>query len=174
MVVTVAVGAAGCGGGPGTDRTALSDPVPAPAAPGASEADAVALAVTTAWLSYDTRVDGRPNDTARRLALRFLTPALRRQVSGFVPTTGPGAQWEDWTRRHAHATVGSRLGHDDHPPDSAQVAYRQVVATVTLRGDGGWVLVQRPTLFVELTRIPAASPTPGAWLVSDVRSVDGS
>jgi len=129
--------------------------------PGSVEASAVAA--TRSWLSYDTRVDHRPNDTAKRLALPWLAPALRQQVVGFSSTTDPGADWATWTAHHAHAGVEVQVGGDDHPADTASTASRQVRATVSLQGDAGWTASLQRTVFVQLTSID------GAWLVSDLR-----
>jgi hypothetical protein len=134
------------------------------ASPSSGTPEATALAATSAWLSYDTRVDHRPNDTARRLALPWLAPQLRRGVLGFAGGAPPGAQWSDWSAHHARATVESQLGSDDHPPDVAGTAWRQVIAAVRLHGDGGWTATLRQTLFVQLRLID------GRWLVSDVRT----
>lgn len=124
--------------------------------------DEVALAATRAWFSWDTRVDRRPNDTARRLALEWLTPTLRRQVVDFRSEASPGADWEDWARRHAHAGVTTRLGGDDRPPDGADTTYRQVIAVITLQGDKGWRAVQERTVFLRLVL------DSGRWRVAEV------
>lgn len=124
--------------------------------------DAVALAAVQAWLSWDTTVDRRPNDTARRLALIWVTPQLRRQVLRVAGESAPGAEWQEWTRRHARATVTVTLGADDHPPDSPTTAYRQVVATITLRGDAGWTRTVQRTVFLEL------APAGDRWLVDKI------
>jgi len=129
---------------------------------GASTPDAAALAVTTAWFSWDTRVDGRPNDTARRLAPPWLAPALRRQVLAFTSDAAPGAEWAGWTARHARATVAVALGGDDHPPDGPTQAWRQVGATIALVGDAGWTATVERTVFVRLEEIG------GLWFAADL------
>jgi hypothetical protein len=129
--------------------------------------DAAALAATAAWLAYDTRVDRRPNDTARRLALPWLAPAMRRQILAFTSSADAGADWAQWSGRHAHATVEPHLGSDDHPPDDDGTAWRQVVATVTLHGDGGWTSTLQRTVFVQLSLVD------GHWLVTDLQTTDG-
>jgi hypothetical protein len=138
---------------------ASSTPSSARAAAGPDE---VALAATRAWFSWDTRVDRRPNDTARRLALGWLTPTLRGQVVDFRSEASPGADWEDWARRHAHASVIARLGGDDRPPDGADVTYRQVIAVITLQGDKGWKAVQERTVFLRLAL------DSGRWRVAEI------
>jgi hypothetical protein len=125
--------------------------------------DAAALAVTAAWFRYDTRVDHRPNDTARRLAMAWLAPAMRRQVLTFTSTTDPGAEWISWTARHAWASVGARPGGDDHPADLPDAAWRQVLAKITLHGDDGWTAEVRRTVFLHLARMD------GQWLVTGLQ-----
>jgi hypothetical protein len=129
--------------------------------------DAAALGAVTAWLSYDTRIDTRPNDTARRLALPWLAPALRHQVLAVGGDAAAGATWARWTAHRARARVTARLGGDDHPADTADDAWRQVEAAVTLTGDGGWSAQFRQTTFVQLVRIS------GHWLVGAVQTGEG-
>jgi hypothetical protein len=181
---------AGCGGGgdPAGPRTVgvvaasatgtedVDTQAPSPAGPPASGSaapssiDRAALEVTRAWLSYDTRVDHRPNDTARRLALPRLSPALRAEVTGFdtAAAAAPDAQWQDWTRRHAWATVTVALGGDDHPPDTADTAWRQVAATLTLHGDQQWTDTVQQTEFVRLTSVQ------GTWLATRITTSAGA
>jgi hypothetical protein len=158
----------------GTEDVDTQAPSPAgsPASGSAalSPIDRAALEVTRAWLSYDTRVDHRPNDTARRLALPRLSPALRAEVTGFdtAAAAAPDAQWQDWTRRHAWATVSVALGGDDHPPDTADTAWRQVAATITLHGDQQWTDTVQQTEFVRLTSVQ------GTWLASRITTSAGA
>jgi len=197
--LAVALLLAGCGGGgdPATgNRTVgvvaasatgtedVDTRVPSPAGPPASGSgsgsgsgsvtlspiDRAALEVTRAWLSYDTRVDHRPNDTARRLALPRLSPQLRAEVTGFdtAAAAAPDAQWQDWTRRHAWATVTVALGGDDHPPDTADTAWRQVAATITLHGDQQWTDTVQQTEFVRLASVQ------GAWLATRMTTSAGA
>jgi hypothetical protein len=133
---------------PPASATPAPSPAPAPQTPAA--ADAVALAAVQAALAWDTRLDHRPNDTIRRLALAYLTPALRKAVLTMSADTDPGHDWADWTRRHAHAAVTVRLGTEDHPDDTNATAYRQVLATITLTGDDGWQSQRDYTAFLRL------------------------
>lgn len=163
--MTGAPRSAGDAAGPVAGATAApAGPVAGATTAPAGTPDAAALAATTAWLSHDTRVDARPNDTARRLALPWLAPALRRQVLAFTSAAAPGAEWAQWSSRHAHATVVPELGGDDHPPDTADTAWRQVVATINLRGDAGWTDTVQRTIFVQLGLVD------GRWLVTDLRT----
>lgn len=130
--------------------------------------DDVAQAAARAWLSYDTRVDRRPNDTTRRLALPLLTPAFRAQILAFTSSVAPGAEWDDWTSRHAYATVTTQLGGDDHPPDTPTTAWRQVIATITLHGDQDWTATQQQTQFLQLTR------TAQGWRVAGLTATHGT
>lgn len=171
----LAVTLAGCGGGaPAPDSAeeaaiaVLPSTAPVPVgAPVEGPADTVALTTVRAVLSWDTRVDTRPNDTVRRLALGWLTPGLRRETSTFAGDSAPGAEWDEWTRRHARADVDVRLGGDEHPPDTTSAVHRQVHAIITLRGDGGWTTVQRRTLFLRLAL------TGGFWRVDEITAVQG-
>ena len=168
---TAAVVAAPATGTGDVDTQAPSPAGPPPSGSAApSSIDRAALEVTRAWLSYDTRVDHRPNDTARRLALPRLSPALRAEVTGFdtAAAAAPDAQWQDWTRRHAWATVTVALGGDDHPPDAADTAWRQVAATITLHGDQQWTDTVQQTEFVRLTSVQ------GSWLASRVTTSAGA
>jgi hypothetical protein len=149
-----------------TPGTSASTSATTPGAADTSTPDGVALVATRAWLSFDTRVDQRPNDTARRLALPWLAPGLRQEVESFTGAAAPGAEWADWTARHAWATVGVEPGGDDHPPDGPQTAWRQVLAVVTLHGDGGWTASQRYAEFLQLQLVD------GRWLVADLRATD--
>lgn len=145
-----------------TARPPAATTATAPPPPTAT-ADDIALATSRAWLSYDTRLDRRPNDTALRLALPLLTPQLRQQLQAYTPAAAPGVDWDTWTSHHAHATVAVRLGGDDHPPDTPTTAWRQVLATVTLRGDPGWSgEVLRVSQFLQLAR------TPQGWRVAQL------
>jgi hypothetical protein len=151
---------------PATRTTAATQPgdTPAPAA----TPDDIAQAAARAWLSYDTRIDHRPSDTARRLALPLLTPAFRAQTLAFTPAAAPGAEWDDWTSRHAYAIVSTRLGGDDHPPDTPAAAWRQITATITLHGDQSWTAIQQQTQFLQLTH------TAQGWRVAQLTAAHGT
>jgi hypothetical protein len=122
------------------------------------------VTVTVAWLSYDTRLDRRPNDTARRLASGGMTPTLRHQVITVAGAAPPDAQWQDWTRRHAYATVQATLTGDEHPPDTTRSALRQVMATITLHGNDGWTSTVQQVEFLSLTLVDRQ------WRVASVTS----
>jgi hypothetical protein len=130
--------------------------------------DEVALAATRALFSWDTRVDRRPNDTARRLALTWLAPSLRQQVIDFRSESSPGADWEAWVRRHARARVTAVLGAEDRPADGGDSAYRQVLAVIALEGDGGWRATERRTVFLRLTR------DSGRWSIAEITETQAS
>ena len=155
---------------PRTTTPGLTPPVTAAAVPPPPNAtpDTVAMATTRAWLSYDTRIDQRPNDTARRLALPLLTSTLRQQILAHAPNAAAGATWDNWTRRHAYATVTVRIGSDDRPADTTTSAWRQVQATLTLHGDQGWTETQQQTQFLELAR------TPLGWRVAQLTATSGT
>lgn len=144
--------------------TTPAPPAPSSNKPPGSTADDVALSAVRAWLSYDTLVDHRPNDTARRLALPWLAPPLRQQVLAFASDADPGADWGLWTRHRARAAVTTELGGDDHPPDTAASAWRQVTATVRLRGADGWTVDFQKIEFIQLVLVG------DRWLVADLRT----
>jgi hypothetical protein len=133
-----------------------------------SAVDVAARGAVQAWLSYDTTVDQRPNDTARRLAIPWLTPALGRQVTTFTGPAAPDQQWQQWTRHHARAAVSVSVGGDEHPADTSDEAWRQTRATIKLRGDDGWVSSLHEIQFVHLRQIGRR------WLVADLLTAPAS
>jgi hypothetical protein len=141
-----------------------ASPLVGAATGGSGTPDAVALGVAKAWFSWDTHLDGRPNDTVRRLALPLLTPALRRQVLAFTGDAAPGDDWTRWSARHARAAVQVALGGDDRPDDGHSTAWRQVLVRILLRGDAGWEQAVDRTVFVRLDRVA------GSWLAADLQS----
>jgi len=180
-----ATGGGGTGGGSTGGQAGAASSAPTEAAgarggsaaatatPGGSPAatatpDDVALDAVRAWLSYDTRVDAGPDATTRRLALQFLAPDLRRAAEGRQPQAAPGADWDGWARRHATAAVTVRIDGDDHPPDGADEALRQVAADVVLRGDDGFTAEQHLTQFLRLVL------TAEGWRVAEVTGASAS
>jgi len=145
-----------------TAAPSLATALPSPSPSSTSLVDTAALSATRAWLSYDTVIDQRPNDTAKRSALAWLSPTLARQVTAYTSATSPDAQWQEWRRHQAHATVTAEIGGDEHPPDTSQDAWRQVHATVTLHGRDGWISTVQVIDFVHLRLIA------GRWLVADL------
>jgi hypothetical protein len=142
----------------GTPVRAVRGPAPT------ASVNAVAVGGVIALGSADTTIDTDPNATARR-AVTWLDPAFAAQVRAFPPIQAPGAQWAQWASHRAALRVTARLGGDEHPPDTASTAYRQVLATVTPVGRDGWRgPVQQQVWFVSLTR------TAGRWLLASARS----
>jgi hypothetical protein len=101
--------------------------------------DAVALAGVQALEQFDTAVDVDPNDTARRAAAAgWLTPAFAQQVRTYRPVAAPGATWSEWAAHRAYVQVTTSLAGDEHPPDSATTAHRQVAVQLHPVGRDGW------------------------------------
>ena len=111
--------------------------ITAPTPGTASTANAAALFGVRAIESADTAVDADPHDTVQRAAL-WLTPAFAAQVRAFPPVAAPGATWNSWAAHRAYVVVTTRLGGDEHPPDTATTAYRQVLAVLHPVGRDGW------------------------------------
>jgi hypothetical protein len=128
-------------------------PMPDPASVDGSNVDAVALMAVRALKQSDTAVDADPNDTARR-AIGWLTPTFAGQVRAYPPIGGPGAQWNTWAAHQAYLDVTTSLAGEDHPPDTATTAYRQVVAVLRPVGRDGWHGDPvRQVVFASLARI---------------------
>jgi hypothetical protein len=125
--------------------------------------DQVAISAVRAWLSWDTRIDSRPAATTRRLALGWLCPAMRAQVQGAGPIAPPDTEWQDWVAHKAHAKVTTVLGSDEHPGDTALIAWRQATSTIALTGKGKWSATTTRTDWLQL------SHTTGTWCVQSVR-----
>lgn len=116
-----------------------------------NSADAVALAGVKALLASDTTIDADPNATVWRNRV-WLTPAFAAQVKNAPPIAGPGAQWQTWASHRAVLHVATALGGDEHPPDTPQAAYRQIVATIAPAGAKGWHgSTETKVVFVALT-----------------------
>jgi hypothetical protein len=125
--------------------------------------EAVAAWVLTAWYSYDTALDTSPSDTARR-ALPWLTPTLAAIVRQAAPVAAPGATWTRWTKAHAYATVHLTASSEDHPPDTALVAYRAYLVDLTLHPAQPPSSSDHLVAFAHLRRADLHSP----WLVEEV------
>lgn len=148
-----------------TPVTGPSAPTPPPQ-PAASvdrrDPDAVAVAALTALYSYDTTVDRRPADAARR-ARPWLSASFRSSITSLPPQSGPGATWSTWAAHRAivHTTVTP--GSDARPDNLATRTYRQYLVTLTPRGRDGWRgPARRITVFLALDR------TTTGWAVSTV------
>lgn len=140
-------------------------PVPRPAV--GAGVDWVALAGVRATEGSDTTVDADPNDTMRRAA-EWLTPAFAARARAYPPVSVPGAVWNSWAAHRAYLRVTVSLAGDDHRPDSAGAAYRQVVAVLHPVGRDGWR--GRPltrVVFVSLATVR------GQWRLAAERSTDG-
>ncbi len=120
-------------GRPASPAARIAGPTPATA----STANAAAVAGVKAIESSDTAVDIDPHDAVQRAAV-WLTPAFAAQVKAYPPVAAPGATWNTWSTHRAYVVVTTRLGGDEHPPDTATTAYRQVLAVLHPIGRDGW------------------------------------
>lgn len=111
----------------------IAGPTPATA----STANTAALFGVKAIESSDTTVDTDPHDTVARAAV-WLTPGFAAQVKAFPPVAAPGAAWNGWAAHRAYVVVTARMGGDEHPPDTATTAYRQVIAVLHPTGRDAW------------------------------------
>jgi hypothetical protein len=114
-------------------------PLPETSSVDGQDPDAVALAGVQALEQFDTAVDADPNDTARRAAAAgWLTPAFAQRVRTYRPVAAPGVTWSDWAAHRAYVQVTTSLAGDEHPPDSATTAHRQVAVQLNPVGRDGW------------------------------------
>lgn len=120
-------------GRPESPAPRIAGPTPATA----STPNVAALAGVKAIESSDTTVDADPHDTVARAAV-WLTPAFAAQVTAYPPVAAPGATWNGWAAHRAYVVVTTRLGGDEHPPDTATTAYRQVLVVLHPTGRDAW------------------------------------
>jgi hypothetical protein len=142
--------------------------MPLPAGVNQHSADAVALAGSITAAMSDTALDSQPETTTQRAARAgWFTPAFAKANlnAGTLPGP-PGAQWNSWTAHRAYLRVTGILGSDDHPPDTATTAARQVIVTLTPIGRDGWR--GAPITQVEAVRLNLLA---GAWRIDDVQQI---
>lgn len=136
------------GAGPSTDRPRafpgdLPAGVPRGLAPGRQRidrrsADAVAAAFVERLELWDTVLDRRPNDAARRAAA-YATPELRSRMLAAEPDGPPGERWNALVSHHGWTTVTTRLGGlGENSPTSATTATRAVTPVLVDHGTDGW------------------------------------
>lgn len=101
-------------------------------------ADAVAVAFVVRLELWDTRLDRRPNDAARR-AVGYATPTLRGTMLAGEPEAGPGTRWAALAEHHGWTTVRTESGGlGEKPPTTITRAVRSVTPVSIDHGTDGW------------------------------------
>lgn len=101
-------------------------------------ADAVAAAFVVRLELWDSALDRRPNDAARRAAA-YATPVLRSRMLAAEPDGPPGERWNALVSHHGWTTVTTRLGGlGENSPTSATTATRAVTPVLVDHGTDGW------------------------------------
>jgi hypothetical protein len=118
----------------GTHPTAKAAfPSPAPGVD-LHSATAVAIAEVVATWTVDTTVDAGWY-AGELAASAYMTPSYAASIRHHPPIGAPGAMWEVWAAHQATTTVSASIEADPGGPiDTAFIAYRKVVATVTPHG----------------------------------------
>lgn len=123
-------------------------------------ADAVAQAFVVRLELWDSELDRRPNDAARRAAA-YVTPRLRARMLSGEPDGPPGQRWTGLVRHHGWTTVTTELGGlGENPPTTVGTAVRAVTPVPVDHGTDGWTSDPDPpgTYIVELDRVGKDRP----------------
>ena len=133
------------------------------AAVNAADPEAVAEAVATAAVTWDTSIDVSDFDGIRRAAA-LLTPGLAAQLAPVEhPASGP--QWAEAASARSYNSPSVYTAEDTHgaPPDTAAAVYRAYTATWVWVGAGGEVSTdaRTRTMWLTVTLQPG-----GRWLVA--------
>ena len=127
-----------------------------------TSADAVAMAVVTAFNTADTTVDAGPNDAAAA-AISLLTADYAAGIINTPPLRSPGAQWNTWTTQGVKLTATVAALPDDRPADTASTATRIYLVTQTpITGTGNTLPAVVTIAYVGLAR------TTAGWSVAQV------
>jgi hypothetical protein len=129
-----------------------------------NDPDAVAAAFVVRLELWDTELDRRPNDAARRAA-PYATPQLRAQLLSATPEGAPGNRWDVLVRHRGWTTVTTESGGiGEDPPTSDTAAVRAVTPVPVDHGVDGWTSSPDPpgTYIVKLSRVGKGRP----WSVS--------
>ena len=164
---------------PSTSSAKPSTPVPSPAAqsagprgsvpklPAAQQTDplAVAEAVVATLYSVDPAADGDSTAAARR-ATYLLTPQLAASLTA-PPTTGNGAQWQEWATSGAYVTVATKkIAIAWTVADNRLRVVRNIGFTQTVHARLGATDLPQQTLAVTLTRDANGAP----WRVESMET----
>lgn len=130
------------------------------------DAGQVAAAFAARLDLWDTAIDHRPNDAAKRAA-RLATAGFRHKMLDGAPVAAPGAHWTTLAQHHGWTTVTAQLGGLGEPPsDSPTGAWRVVTTTATPRGPHRWRGTPMTTTYaIQLVRTRPGNP----WYVTDYR-----
>lgn len=123
-------------------------------------ADAVAAAFVVRLELWDSALDRRPNDAARRAAA-YATPRFRSEMLAGEPDGLPGERWNALVSHHGWTTVTARLGGlGQDPPTTATSAMRAVTPVPVDHGTDGWTSYPGPpgTYIVVLDRAGKGRP----------------
>lgn len=126
--------------------------------------DAVAAAFVVRLQLWDTELDRRPNDAARR-AVPYATPQLRAAMLSSAPVAAPGDRWAELAGHHGWTTVTTESGGvGEDAPTTDTTAVRAVTPDPLDHGDDGWISHPDPpgTYIVTLARVGKGRP----WAVS--------
>lgn len=127
-------------------------------------ADAVAEAFVVRLEAWDSNLDRRPNDAARRAAA-YATPEFRARMLAGEPRGSPGERWTVLVSHHGWTTVTAELGGiGENPPTTTRAAVRPVTPVPVDHGADGWTSYPAVpgTYVVELQRAGKGQP----WAVS--------
>lgn len=101
-------------------------------------ADAVAAAFVVRLELWDTELDRRPNDAARRAAAYATTPFRNRLLFG-EPSGSPGARWTELVSHRGWTTATTRLGGlGESQATTNTAAVRAVTPAPVDHGTDGW------------------------------------
>lgn len=138
-----------------------------PPLPAARQTDpmAVAQAAVATLFSVDPAVDSDRTDAARRAAY-LLTPAFAASVAA-PPTTGSGAQWQQWATSGAYVTVTSKkIDIAWTVADNRLAVVRNVGFIQTVHTAGGTTTLPQQTLALTLVRGADGQP----WRVDSMET----
>lgn len=139
-----------------------------PPLPAARQTDpmAVAQAAVATLFSVDPAVDSDRTDAARRAAY-LLTPTFAASVAA-PPTTGSGAQWQQWATSDAYVTVTSKkIDIAWTVADNRLAVVRNVGFIQTVHTAGG-TTTTLPQQTLALTLVRAADGQP--WRVDSMET----
>ena len=138
-----------------------------PPLPPARQSDpmAVAQAAVATLFSVDPAVDSDRTDAARRAAY-LLTPAFAASVAA-PPTTGSGAQWQQWASSDAYVTITSKkINIAWTVADNRLAVVRNVGFIQTVHTAGATTTLPQQTLALTLVRAADGQP----WRVDSMET----
>ncbi|WP_458682689.1 hypothetical protein [Prescottella equi] len=115
--------------------------------------DDVALAFAETAYTLLPRVDSNPNEGMVR-AVPILDDKLAASVRAFDPPTGPGYEWNQWSKAGALVTAEVTLGTQEVPPQTPTEAYRMVQVTQTIESSTRFIARKSFVLLVTMVNSP--------------------